>query len=407
MLPQQLDGRRSVRGCAVDELCGRASDVLREFQLEKVPEPGHDPWVSERAVTPSRLEVGAPRLVRKPSELRPDAPWLDQLELPDLPIKWSQRLVDYLVFYRDDPRGRAIMQGWLVAQGRYRDMILAHLHKAKLPEDLLYVAMIESSYDPNTLSRAGALGLWQWMPEGAKIYGLRRDRWVDERKDPYRSTIAQMDYFRDLYQRFADWHIALASFNVGYGAMLRSIARYNTNDYYQLCEYENAVPWETCWYTPKVLATAIVGRNRAAFRFDKLQVAAPERWEDVAVPASLPLGLIARAAGVPEADIKRLNPHLRQGRTPPGEAGYLVRVPVGTRVESQRRIAELASDWDGYDAYVVAHGERFEDVATTYGMSTSALKKLNNISHESEVEGGTVLVVPRISEAQRAKNRAK
>jgi membrane-bound lytic murein transglycosylase D len=407
VLDQQLDGRRNIRGCATDTRCGRAQDVLREFELERMPPPSGSPWVNERAPVGSKLEGTPVKVVKKPSELRPDAPWLDALELPDLPIKWSQRLADYLVFYRDDPRGRAIMESWLVAQGRYRDLIVSHLRKNKLPEDLLYVAMIESSYDPHTLSRAGALGLWQFMPEAAKIYGLRRDRWVDERKDPYRSTIAQMDYFKDLYQRFGDWHIALASFNVGYGGMLRSIARYNTNDYYQLCAYENAVPWETCWYTPKIIATAIVGRNRAAFGFDKVKPATPEAWDDVAVPTSMSLAIIARAAGTTESEIKRLNPHLKQSRTPPGEPGYLVRVPAGKKPETARRIAELQSDWDGFDAYVIAHGERLEDVATTYGMSTLSLKRLNGIQHESEVEGGSVLVVPRISEDQRAKNKAK
>lgn len=407
VLEQHLDGRRSIRGCAVGDDCTQPADVLREFELETLPPPGGSPWLDDRSPPKSRLEPEPVRTVKKPSELRPDAPWLDTLELPDLPIRWSQRLVDYLVFYRDDPRGRRIMQGWLFAQGKYRDLIVAYLRKAKLPEDLLYVAMIESSYDVDTLSRAGALGLWQWMPEGAKIYGLRKDRWVDERRDPYRSTIAQMDYFRDLYQRFGDWHIALGAFNVGYGAMLRSIARYNTNDYYQLCAYENALPWENCWYTPKVLATAIVGRNRAAFGFDKVKPAAAEVWDDVAVPKSLSFSVLARAAGVTELEIKRLNPHLRHGRTPPGEAGYIVRVPSGKKAETQRRIVELQTEWDGQDAYVVAHGERFEDIATTYGISTYALRRLNNVTHESEITGGTVLVVPRISAEQRAKNRAK
>jgi membrane-bound lytic murein transglycosylase D len=204
------------------------------------------------------------------------------------------------------------MEDWLEAQGRFADLIDAHLKEAGLPRDLLYVAMIESSYDPTTMSYAGALGLWQWMPEAAAVYGLRRDRWVDERRDPYRSTIAQVDYFRDLHQRFGDWHLALASYNAGYGAILRSIARYNTNDLYQLCEYENGLPWDTCWYAPKVLATAIVGRNRAAFGLDQLVVAPAEVWEDVAVPASISLGVIARAAGVPEAEIQRLNPAARR-----------------------------------------------------------------------------------------------
>ena len=407
VLAQQLDGRRAVRGCAVGETCAAPGDVMREIDVELFPRPGTSPWIDERSTPPSKLEAGPVRIVKKPSELRPDQPWLDQLELPDLPVRWSQKLVDYLVFYKNDPRGRSIISSWLVDQGRYKDLITSRLRAAKLPQDLLYVAMIESSYDNTTLSSAGALGLWQFMPEGGKIYGLRQDRWVDERRDPFRSTIAQMDYFTDLYQRFGDWHIALASFNVGYGAMLRSIARYNTNDYYKLCEYENAVPWETCLYTPKVLATAIVGHNRALYGMDKLKVLPAESWDEVSVPASVSLGVIARAAGTSETAIKNLNPHLRRGRTPPGETGYVVRVPVGTKAETQRRIVELSTEWDNYDAYVVAHGERFEDVATTFGTSTATLRKLNGVDHESEITGGTVLVVPRISAEQRAKNQAK
>ncbi|MGE0401586.1 MAG: LysM peptidoglycan-binding domain-containing protein [Kofleriaceae bacterium] len=405
-LSQELDGRRAVRGCAVGETCARPGDELREIDIELFPRPDASPWLDERAPRASALEATA-RVVRKPSELRPDQPWLDNLELPDLPVRWTQKLVDYLVFYKNDPRGRNIIAGWLREQGRYKDLITSYLRKNRLPEDLLYVAMIESSYDPNTLSRAGALGLWQFMPDAGRIYGLRHDRWVDERKDPLRSTIAQMDYFRDLYQRFGDWDIALASFNVGYGAMLRSIARYNTNDFYRLCEYENAVPWETCLYPPKVLATAIVGHNRALFGVDNIKVEPPEVYDEVSVPTSLPLSVIARAANASEADIKRLNPHLRKGRTPPGETGYVVRVPMGTRAETARRIVELQTDWDNYDAHVVAHGERFEDIATTYGVSTSALRKLNGVEHESEITGGTVLVVPRISAEARAKNQAK
>jgi len=406
-LPQQPDARRAVRGCPAGEPCGKASDALLPLELERFPPPGASPWLDERAPPRSHLEAGPPRIARRPGELRPDAPWLDQLAPPDLPVRWSQRLVDTLVYYRDDPRGRATIRSWFAAQGRYRELIVSQLRKAGLPEDLLYVAMIESSYDPNALSYAGALGVWQWMPAAAAVYGLRVDRWIDERRDPYRSTIAQLDYFKDLQQRFGDWHLALAAFNAGYGAVLRSIARYNTNDYYQLCEYENGLPWDTCWYSPKVLATAIVGRNRAAFGLDKLAPAPAEAWEGVAVPASISLGVIARAAGATEAEIQRLNPHLRHGRTPPGEPGYVVRVPAGKQAETQRRIAELQSDWDGYDAYVVAHGERFEDVATTFGLSTYALKRLNDVASEAEIGGGTVLVVPRISEEQRIKNRAK
>lgn len=405
-LEQDSDGRRIIRGCAVGESCARASELLRDFELEAFPPPGASPWIDER--TPrSKVETSATRRVAKPSELRPDQPWLDKLALPDIPVRWSKHLIDYLLFYKSDPRGRSIMEAWLVSQGRYRELITTQLRKAKLPEDLIYVAMIESSYDPNTQSPAGALGLWQFMSDGGRIYGLRQDRWVDERRDPLRATIAASDYWADLHMRFGDWHTAMAAYNVGYGGMLRAIARYNTNDFYQLCEYENGLPWETCLYSPKVIAAAIVGRNRAEFGFDKIKVQPAEAWDEVAVPTSLSISVIARAAGVADAEVKRLNPHLRRDRTPPGETSYVVRVPRGTKADFNRKLVDLQTDWDGYDAYVIAHGERLEDVATTYGITTAQLRKINGVARDGEIEGGTILVVPRVSEETRTKNKAK
>jgi membrane-bound lytic murein transglycosylase D len=408
-LNQDLEQRRNIRGCNPGESCARASDVLHEFELESFPRPGGNPWIDERTAPASRpgIEGAIAKKVKRPSELRPDQPWLDKLEMPDLPVTWTPKLIDYLMFYKDDPRGRSIMTSWLQAQGRYRDLIVSHLRKAHLPEDLLYDAMIESSYDNEDSSYAGALGLWQFMPENSKIYGLRRDRWVDERMDPLRSTIAQMDYFQDLYQRFGDWQIALAAFNAGYGAVLRSIARYNTNDYYALCAYENGLPWETCLYTPKVLAAAIVGHNRAAFGYAEVKDQPPEQWDEVSVPTSMTFAMIAKVAGAHEEEIKRLNPQLRRGRTPPGETGYLVRVPAGAKPEFAKKLAELESEWGGYDAYVLAHGERLEDVATTYGISLPQLRKLNAIDREAELEGGTMLVVPKVAADVRDKNKAK
>lgn len=406
-LKEDQDGRQIIRGCGIDETCTHPSDLLREFELEAFPRPGANPWLDERTPGPSRIEPIVRTKPRRGTDLRPDLPWLDKLEMPDLPVTWSERLIEYLVFYKDDPRGRAIMTSWLEAQGRYRDLIVSHLRAAHLPEDLLYDAMIESSYDPGDFSSAGALGIWQLMPASGKIYGLREDHWVDERRDPLRSTIAQMDYFADLYQRFGNWDMALAAFNAGYGAALRSIARYNTNDYYQLCAYENGLPWETCLYTPKVLAAAIVGHNRAFFGYDKVKEAEPEQWDDVTVPTSMSLAVIARAAGATEDQIKELNPQLKRNRTPPGEAGYVVRVPIGAKADFARKLADLQTEWDGYDAYVMAHGERFEDIATTFGISVAKLRKLNDVGRESELEGGTVLVVPKIAAEQREKNRAK
>ncbi|MEZ4366119.1 MAG: LysM peptidoglycan-binding domain-containing protein [Kofleriaceae bacterium] len=406
-LPDDPGGRRAVRGCPVSSTCKGPAELV-EFELAAFPPPEASPWL-DGGDRPGAMPGEPVRVERvaKPSQLRPELAWLDDLVMPDLPVTWTRRLIDYLLFYKDDPRGRNIMRGWLENQGRYRDLILAELRRARLPEDLLYVAMIESSYDPHDSSYAGAAGLWQFMPAGGRIYGMQIDRWLDERSDPLRATVAVTSYFADLYQRFADWPLALAAFNAGYGAVLRSIARYNTNDYYQLGSYENGLAWESTLYVPKAIACAIVGHNRKAFGFDDVTPKAAERWEEVAVKTSTSLSTIAKAAGVGVDAIKRLNPHLRRGRTPPGRADYVVRIPVGSKADFPRRLADLRSEWDGYDAYVVAQGERVEDIATTFGLSLRKLKALNEIEHESEVAGGTVLVVPKVDEATRARNRAK
>ncbi len=124
-LSQDLEQRRNIRGCNASETCTRLVDQMRELELVAFPAPGKSPWLDERTPPGSRIEAVPVKRVKRPSELRPDQPWLDKLELPDLPVTWTQKLVDYLMFYKDDPRGRSIMSSWLVAQGRYRDLIVS------------------------------------------------------------------------------------------------------------------------------------------------------------------------------------------------------------------------------------------------------------------------------------------
>lgn len=395
-MPEQPGQRAAVRGCPVGSNCRPWRDELREFELEQFSAAA-GPWV-EPVLRPAARAA-------KPTDLRPDLPWLADLELPDLPITWDQRVIDYLIFYKDDPRGRRIMRGWLEAQGRYRDLIVNALHRAHLPEDLLYVAMIESSYDSTDRSRVGASGLWQFMPDGGRIYGLTIDRWVDERNDPVRATEAAVGYWTDLYQRFGNWDLAMAAYNAGYGAVLKGIARFNTNDFWALLDYENALPWESSIYVPKALATAIVGHNLAVFGFADVDRGAAERWDDVTVPSSIALATIAKAASCGVDDLKRLNPQLRRGRTPAGRP-FVVRVPAGGGAQFAARLGQLRGDWDDVDTYVVRYGERFEDIATQFGISKQKLRTLNEIDHESEVGGGSLILVPRVAPAVRQQNLA-
>ncbi len=407
--------RRHIRGCPLGMSCkGSLLVGLREFERRAFPRPnGGSPWIdSDDAMGHGRARRGRRRtrrnpVAQKPTDLRPDLPWLARLNMPDLPVTWNRQLIKYLEFYKNDRRGRNIMSAWLRDQGKYRDMILRHLRSAGLPADLLYVAMIESSYNPREYSRAGASGLWQFMPAGAKIYGLTTNRWIDERRDPIQSTKAVLAYWTDLYQRFGNWELALAAYNAGYAGVLRAIAKYNTNDLWTLLEYENAMPWESTLYVPKAVAAAIVGHNRKLFGFDKIKIARPHEFDNVTVPTSVSLKVVARAAGTTVAEIKKLNPQLRRGRTPPRWKRYVLRVPRGQATLFAARFPQLRGDWDRYDAYVVRHGERFEDIATMHGIARYKLRKLNAITHESEARGGTLLVVPRVSAENKKKNLEK
>lgn len=397
-LPHNPSQRRIIRGCSADEPCDAVVDDFEMFERESFSADGRALWTTPLAA--SQAAVGA-----KPSQLNPEWAWMDGLKMPDLPVQWDERVIRYLLHFKTDERGRRMLRVWLRSQGRYADMMLAQLRRAHLPEDLLYVAMVESSYHVKSVSHAGAAGLWQFMPSASRVYGLKIDRWVDERNDPIRSTEAALEYFRDLYQRFGSWPLAIGAYNAGYGAMLRAIARYNSNDYWQLLSYENSLPWETQLYVPKIIALAIVGRNREVFGVANVEALPPEAWDEVAPKPSTSLAAIAKAAGCSVEDIKQLNPHIKQGRTPPDRPGFVVRVPKGT---ASRFAAQSDKVFDAakYRPYKVPLGERLEDVALIFGTSTAALKRLNDIDHEGEIAGGVTIYVPIVSPQAEAEGRA-
>ena len=135
------------------------------------------------------------------------------------------------------------------------------------------------------------------MPGAARAYGLEVSYWIDGRRDPERAADAAARYLKDLYVRFGSWPLAFAAYNAGYGAVLRSITNYNTNDYWELVKHESGLPWESSLYVPKILAAAIVGRNQAAFGFADVTPDPPFAFDEVEVPAGTTLATVARAAG--------------------------------------------------------------------------------------------------------------
>jgi membrane-bound lytic murein transglycosylase D len=236
--------------------------------------------------------------------------------------------------------------------------------------------------------------MWQFMEPTGRVYGLQRTYWVDERLDIERSTYAAAAYLKDLRVRFGSWEMALAAFNGGYPLVMTAIARANTNNFWALCEIESGLPHATTLYVPKILAAALVGRNRAAFRLgpDLSDSLPPIHVAKVDVPPGTALAAVARAIDEDPALIEELNAELIRKRTPPGRS-YPVRVPRAKAAALERSLARLA---DGEHAqHVVAYGETIASIARRHGATEAALRKLNGLEDSAELERGLVILVPR------------
>jgi membrane-bound lytic murein transglycosylase D len=332
--------------------------------------------------------------------------------MPDLPVRWDARVVRYLEFFKDDPRGRQVLGIWTRRSGRYRELVRRTLRKKGLPEDLLWLAMIESTFDPAARSVAGAMGLWQFMPDTGRAYGLSIDRWADQRLNPEAATEAAADFLGDLHRRFGSWELAIAAYNMGYWGVAGSIRKYNTNDFWVLSRLEAGIPWETTLYVPKILAAAIIGRNPHVFGLDDLPVDAPLEGEPIDVPPGTSLAAVAQAVGCQTKELEQLNPELRASRTPPAQPpakdapgaphvavdpasnDYPVRVPAGRGATATLALAKLRTGQPALQRYVVRFGESLEQIAAAQRVPMAKLVELNAIGAGEVVRGGTVLLVP-------------
>lgn len=357
------------------------------------------PAVSQGVPPPSMTSAAPPprRSSGPPQRTRLD--WLEGLNLPDLPVRWDDRLVRMLEYYRSDARGQALMRGLLTRKGRYATMLRAKLKAVELPEDLIYLVMVESAFDPRAKSEVGALGLWQLMTAPAGEYGLDISRWVDERMNVHRSTDAALLYLRDLHDDLGSWPLALAAYNMGSGALLRSMQKYNTNDFWLLANLEAGLPYETITYVAKVSAFAIIGRNPGRFGLGDVVPDPPIETAPVALPGGTSLSRVARAAGIDLDQAAALNPELKRARLPPDAKTWNVQIPKDRLSRFRERWASFGSGMPPHRTHVVRLGERVSDVAEMYGTTTSKLYKLNDLSDGAAIRAGAKLRVPDVEPA--------
>ncbi len=326
-----------------------------------------------------------------------DLAFLKDLKLPSLPVRWDARVIDYLLFFKHDKRGRDLARAWLKRQERYGPMIRRVLREHSLPEDIQFVAMVESGYDPTAKSLAQALGLWQFVKQTGQFYGLRVDAWVDERLDPVRSTYAGARYLRDLYERFGSWDLTFAAYNMGYGRLASAIRKFNSNDYWLLSHLEAGLPFETSIYVAKITAIAIVANNPERFEFGDLTREPTTELSEIDVPPGTPLRPVAAAAGMDVEALKALNPHLKKSRVPPGTEPVHVYIP---RASYERFAERWSKNHEPAQtvSYVLRFGETLEDVARRYRMPPARLREMNELDESTIVAAGFPIVVPAVGE---------
>ena len=266
---------------------------------------------------------------------------IDESPETGIPLHVNARVARWLEAFRT--QRRAEFELLLDRRDIFSDMIRRKLRERGMPEELVYMAMIESGMHPGAVSHVSAVGLWQFMSPTAMQYGLRVDEYVDERRDPVRATDAALDYLQWLHQRFDSWYLAAAAFNAGPGRVERIINRHadgrvgDEDIYWQVLDY---LPRETRDYIPKLVALTILANDADAIGFSS--TVEPYRYDNVFVPGGTRLARVADMLGVDDDILVELNPHLTRRMTPPGE-GYGVRVPVGESAALVSYMAQATS----------------------------------------------------------------
>jgi len=270
--------------------------------------------------------IGQGQVQRPPAEELPLAA-IDEAPETALPLHVNARVARWLDAFETDRRSE--FEELLQRRDLFSDMIRRKLRTRGMPEELVYLAMIESGMEAAAVSHVSAVGLWQFMSPTALQYGLRVDEYVDERRDPVRATDAALDYLEWLHERFGSWYLAAAAFNAGPGRVERILNRHadgrigDEDIYWQVLDF---LPRETREYIPKLVALTILANDADSVGFSP--TVEPYRYDNVFVPGGIPLSRVAAMLDVDPAIVAELNPHLTRRMTPPGEA-YSVRVPVG------------------------------------------------------------------------------
>jgi len=308
----------------------------------------------------------------------------------DLPLMLNDTVAGYINYFSS--RGRGTLEHGLERAGRYQAMIHRVLKEEGVPQDLIYLAQAESGFHSLALSRAGARGMWQFMPLRAKGYGLERNWWVDERQDPEKATRAAARHLKDLYNQFGDWYLAMAAYNSGPGTVQSAVRRTGYADFWELYK-RNVLPRETRNYVPIIVAVTIMAKNPSQYGLDHIALDKPIPNDTVSINYPVDLRLVAECVDASVSDLQELNPSLLR-MTTPKDKEFQLHLPAGTKDKYLTAIAAIPPDmrvWWRY--HKVQQGDTLASIARTYRTTARAISEANDLQ-DGELDPDGKLIIP-------------
>jgi membrane-bound lytic murein transglycosylase D len=339
-------------------------------------------------------------------------------DLSSIPAEENELVQDWIDYFQG--RGSDYMETYLSRSSKYVPLMKEIFRREGLPEDLVYVALIESGFSSVAKSSASAVGFWQFMRATGKRYGLQCDSYIDERRDFVKATVAAADYFKGLYNLFGSWYLAIASYNVGENRIKNLVMKYHTRDFWKLAQMKR-LPKETKNYIPKFLAARMIAKDPAKYGFTDIQYMPAIEFSEIELGHSVDMKRLAQEMNIDYDELKDLNPAFKKGIALDKSGHLILRVPkdTGDRAKAAAVFALVKDrnqlkvvDDDEISFYRVKNGENLGKIAKKFHTTTRRLRALNNLGSRTRIVAGKKLKVPGdsvvgLSRSEMAKHRKK